>query len=385
MLEEVKSDVLILLDCCSAGATNGDAKHGTKEVIAACGFETWTPGVGQHSFTKCLIDELKYLSTGPAFSASSLHSRILDRIKYWNPVYNAEQLLVQDSEGRYRDKERRKTPVYISLNKDSARRSIELMSFQASGPNNRKATSPSGNDGNTDALTDFLKESRYGHVEVTISIQVATGQILRPDNLVEWIKDVPLLAKAVKLHAVIPSFSTLLILSVPVATWNLLPDDFACSFVGFTTSPNLLVPTFYSNILNWMEKSDVSSGSDHSRLASSFTSYAPEPARDLPDLTGLDTKPAHSTRSSYLVSEIPKSDDGVVGIERGRSAQRNLQSLDRSTHDHALLERFHHQGNLRQKYAKHQQTTLEKGHADHNPTTGNIGLLSSSDAAVSVF
>lgn len=240
--------MLILLDCCSAGGTGGNATKGTKEVIAACGFETWAPGVGDHSFTKSLIDELKYLSTGPSFSVSSLHSRVLDRLKHWNPIYNAERLLMEGPGGRYQDQERRKTPVYISLNKDRISRSIEIVPGLGTKNASRavRRTSTANPMGGTDetlaAMTDYLTDDRYKHVEVTLSIQVATGQILYPNDMVNWIRDLPLLAKSVRLQAIVPSMSTLLIVSLPVSTWNLLPSNPACSFVGFTTATNWLIP-----------------------------------------------------------------------------------------------------------------------------------------------
>ena len=275
-LEEVKSDVLIILDCCSAGGSGGDTAKGTKEVIAACGFETWAPGVGQHSFTKSLIDELKYLSTGPSFSASSLHSRVLDRLKHWNPVYNAEGLSVQDSNGRYHDKERRKTPVYISLNKDSNCRSIEIGSLMRRSRSDERIPSrgqKAVNDGSLDGMAKFLKDERFEHIEVTLSVQVEAGQILRPEDMTDWIKAMPVLAKSVKLHAAIPSFSTLLLLSVPVAVWNLLPEHPACSFVGFTRPLNLRIPAFSRRYTSQHDAKKVSSAASRPQRASNLANY----------------------------------------------------------------------------------------------------------------
>ena len=44
----------------------------------------------------------------------------------------------------------------------------------------------------------------------------------------------------------LPKYSTLLVLSVPVPVWNMLPDHPACLFIGYVTAPNLVVstPTF---------------------------------------------------------------------------------------------------------------------------------------------
>ena len=97
-LEELDCDVLILLDCCTAGGVTGDAPRGLKEIIAACGFETWAPGVGEHSFTKSLIDELRQQSERfeRPMTASYLHQRVLERLKSWSPLHHAQDLRMQD-------------------------------------------------------------------------------------------------------------------------------------------------------------------------------------------------------------------------------------------------------------------------------------------------
>ena len=74
MLEQADSDVLILLDCCAAASSASDAGKGVTELLAACGFETWAPGVGKHSFTRSLIDELKDWIEGPSLPIVKLHS-----------------------------------------------------------------------------------------------------------------------------------------------------------------------------------------------------------------------------------------------------------------------------------------------------------------------
>ena len=218
------------------------------------------------------------MSTGPSFSISSLHSRVLDRLKHWNPIYDAERLLLQGSDGRFQDKERRKTPIYISLNKERSSRSIEIVprlgfrrekSIAGSSP---LETPVQDTDENLAAMTEFLKDDRYKHVEVTLSIQVETGQILRPNDMVNWIQDMPLLAKSVRLQALVPSMSTLLILSLPVSTWNLLPSNLACSFLGFTNSMNLLLPNYYENIFGWLNEVAENTGSELSASSDGLVS-----------------------------------------------------------------------------------------------------------------
>lgn len=122
LLEQAESDILILLDCCAAASSCGGSGSGVTEVIAACGFETWAPTVGEHSFSRSLIDELEYWShQRPSLSAAMLHSKVLSRIKCWKPRF--------EMTGRQRcvePPERRKTPIHIVLSEEGAKRNIEL-------------------------------------------------------------------------------------------------------------------------------------------------------------------------------------------------------------------------------------------------------------------
>lgn len=60
LLENAVPHVLIILDCCfAANAARDTAEGTTKELLAACGRENRTLGVGERSFTSALIEEMK--------------------------------------------------------------------------------------------------------------------------------------------------------------------------------------------------------------------------------------------------------------------------------------------------------------------------------------
>lgn len=124
MLEEAQSDVILLLDCCAAASSASGAGSGITEVIAACGFETWAPGVGEHSFTRSLIEELRYLRRTAPFSTALLHNTVLSRVKYWKPRYGRASS----------NREQRKTPIYIVLSNEAKQRSIEIAPIWVSDP-----------------------------------------------------------------------------------------------------------------------------------------------------------------------------------------------------------------------------------------------------------
>jgi hypothetical protein len=91
LLENSKSDVLLLLDCCQATGGGGNIEPGTsKEIIAACGFGSAAPGVGQHSFSRALIEELTASHARP-FSTEVLHLGILTRLRGRVPVQAEER------------------------------------------------------------------------------------------------------------------------------------------------------------------------------------------------------------------------------------------------------------------------------------------------------
>jgi hypothetical protein len=84
-LEMANSDVLILLDCCSSGVANDSEGSGITELISACPYDTKANGVGDYSFTKALITELRILSSKPCFSVGELYNLIYTRMQSYMP------------------------------------------------------------------------------------------------------------------------------------------------------------------------------------------------------------------------------------------------------------------------------------------------------------
>lgn len=251
LLENAESDALILLDCCAAASSISATGSGVTEVIAACGFETWAPGVGEHSFTRSLIDELRYWSHGLTLSVAMLHNKVLSRIKYWKPRF-----------GMTGEHEHRKTPIYIVISHEGNQRSIGLIPLQRNGPPSVKrvdASTQGLHSGSSESLIEaqsiadgsLLHSSQssidrvwpdpeFHHPKVLISLSLEEDQFLNMETWVAWIRSVPALIRYTKVDGIFKSSSTLLVLSIPVALWDLLPNDPAISFIGFVNSSNLL-------------------------------------------------------------------------------------------------------------------------------------------------
>ncbi|TVY71327.1 hypothetical protein LSUE1_G005951 [Lachnellula suecica] len=87
LLEETHSDALLLHDACRSADTAVSnlpekSKKSITELIAACGFQTTAPGVGENSFTHALTEILPFMSkTRKPFSVSELFSRVVSRLR----------------------------------------------------------------------------------------------------------------------------------------------------------------------------------------------------------------------------------------------------------------------------------------------------------------
>ncbi|KAL8869101.1 MAG: hypothetical protein Q9198_007978 [Flavoplaca austrocitrina] len=261
MLEEAECDVLVLLDCCAAASSGGSHGKGVTELIAACGFEAFAPGVGEHSFTRSLIEELKYLNERcDAITTALLHNKVLARIKKsWNPRYSTNGT-----------QERRRTPIHIHLSDDKQQRCIKLVplplpnatttsfrSLQASSsPSSAPSTSPPpssapstlaseyvemiGSEGTSQSsLSEVWPDNSFESPKVLISVALQEDQRLNTEDWLEWLKAAPALAKMVSVEGVFKSDSTLILLTLPVALWDAVPKDPAITFLAFVRSHNL--------------------------------------------------------------------------------------------------------------------------------------------------
>jgi hypothetical protein len=240
--------VLFLLDCCAAAGAAPDSGQGVIETIAACGFETWAPGPGRHSFTNALLEGLDDWMDKPSFSAAMLHSEILSVIKHDRPERK-----------RWTDAnkvESRKTPIYILTSNDPKSQSIELSvrpspevlgSAGTSKRKPRKSTTPNASTLSRRDIFDLsqlnrnLPSGKLTVPHVLLSVALEEDQSLDLDSWARWISDNPALAKYVLVEGVFRSHSTMVLLSLPVPLWDVLQDDLAISFIAYVESRNALV------------------------------------------------------------------------------------------------------------------------------------------------
>lgn len=251
LLERSVSDVLILLDCCAGAASaTFSTSQSITETISASSWDAIAPDPGRYSFTNALIEVLQEWSAR-TFSAAMLHAEILARLKHPRPILiNGKHF------------EARATPVHFMMTSNHRAPSIEICRnipksrLPPSPPTERSylpaPSSPMMIEGRSqqylpppdghipDGHIPGASEPTEDEPHVMISLALEDDQRLDLNAWETWLASFPALAKYVKVQGVFKSHSTLLLLSLPVMVWDLLPDDPACSFVAFIRSNNLL-------------------------------------------------------------------------------------------------------------------------------------------------
>jgi hypothetical protein len=284
LFERAKSDVLVLLDCCAAASSAPRGGDSHMETIAACGFESRAPPPGEHSFTTTLTEVLQDWVNTPSFSVTMLHSEVLRVLmrRRKERCINGQKL------------EWRSTPIHMNNFTNSRTLGIELCkrslidagtcpAIQSQmqpvdearhGPELTSSTYLDLMSLSTDALEDTLNinheviasnsssNSNLGSDADSVTCQSSGSSpvLALPHMLIaitldedqplpnieacrNWICSFPGLAKCVKVEGVFTSYSTVLILSIPVVIWNMLPENPACQPVSYVTSRNLILDT----------------------------------------------------------------------------------------------------------------------------------------------
>ncbi|KAL8821032.1 MAG: hypothetical protein Q9223_000871 [Gallowayella weberi] len=190
----------------------------TKKLLAACGRENPTLGVGIRSFTSALIEELQAFGTGP-FTVAMLHSRLITM--RWGLAF---------------------TPVYALLSEHGGH-SIELAPLPASA----LAVQPNQEDDESDFDEDMMhvsspKAKMARDTRVLLAVSISDDATCDIAEWKEWlVSQTPLVVTAiqVRVEAVFKSHSTMLITSLPIVYWDCLPNNAAYRFIDFIKSGNL--------------------------------------------------------------------------------------------------------------------------------------------------
>jgi len=277
ILEEAPNDVLILLDCCASGTANASEGNGVNELISACAFNETANGVGPFSFTSALVTELRLLGNRPSFSVGELYKKIFFRTQCRMP----EELYADGTE-----RERHPAPIHLVLTQGGpVPRSIQLparvgpqrpvptasswqppLSWGYNGSSSvsfDSGTSATANSRNSSVSGPSVKQDSSSTTGTSITVdpiqEVSEGlkyqrgprllfairmrDTFQPGEdmvelFTEWMRCMPTIADEVNVEASFDSFSTIVIISLPVSVAAYLPQDPSIISLGPITSEN---------------------------------------------------------------------------------------------------------------------------------------------------
>jgi len=318
VLEESESDVLLLLDCCHAGTANTNEGNGSTEIISACPYNSSANGVGPYSFTQALVTELENLSRKAEFSTGELYNNIYCRTQIRLP---------DDGAGT----ERHPPPIHLVLSNDSKyRRSIHLAKRPSLDTAPNSSVPSEGNDFNDASIPESLpqtpleagrspedsssimtRESALTKEVPRLAFAIRFKEDLHLDDstadlFLEWLRTMPVVAQQVRVEAGFESFSSLLIVSIPISLFAYLPYNPAVICLGPITSSN--------------------------RIGRDQRFWGKPPAAESKDNYGLsgvanDEQPSEHTETvSYSHNDSPSAELGPTPLERRNSNAPSMTS-----------------------------------------------------------
>ncbi|KAK4454896.1 hypothetical protein QBC34DRAFT_289147 [Podospora aff. communis PSN243] len=239
-VDDEHPDVLLLYDSCHPANGHGSVQSSRAviELLAATGFESVAPDVGQDSFTQCLIQELSLAAERPhGISIPELHRRQICKLQSGDQK-NVMMDRAEDGKMKVRmakgaaifETPRRQTPIHCQLSLNTRPRAVILAPLSTA--TTRRAT----DSGHTDAGVCSGDEHPCAQDTAPLLhtlLRVSLAGEFNEAEFKEWLCNAPDAVKGIRVLGVLPSCSTLLLIQVPIEVWDLLPPSPAISFISF--------------------------------------------------------------------------------------------------------------------------------------------------------
>ncbi len=256
------------------------------EILAACGREVGTVGISDWSFTSRLTELLHNLRD-QSFTVVQLHSKLMN----YRAAEGPKKLL--------------RTPHHgIMSNKDKA--SIRMSSIAST----RDLTV---SDNTELAISEEIK-APSSRVLIAVSLQ---RNNLDPGAWRDWLlSHLPGGINGLSLvrpEGIWGAYSVLGLFSLPAAVWDLLPNKFAYTFVGFVTTPNMIRTYIDSTDMGGIDVVTQALTGTHMSLSETQRAEDRPPSSKIPAVTTIKcrhlSQPHHTTANG-----VYRSDDIVLAV-----------------------------------------------------------------------
>ncbi|KAI5861215.1 hypothetical protein GGS23DRAFT_158421 [Durotheca rogersii] len=242
LFEEAASDVLLLLDTCASKEQIVPGGGSVKQVIAASTPEHHSRDPGLRSFTSHVIDALTKLSAGRPFTVEQLYHDIV--VQKQHELTQASGLTNGASKSLPFSE---KIPVFYTL---SSGKGQGLSLSPLPSDTETQSRSPRAS---VDADAQLLKASREDpilHPSAIADLTFDEPRVLvcttfvgeaSPDmsSFNHWLHNAPAIASKIAVEGMFLGPPTMLLISMPVAVWNVVQHDKVCCFLGYVNSHNM--------------------------------------------------------------------------------------------------------------------------------------------------
>lgn len=304
MLEDAQSDILLLLDTCAVADAPTAGSHGVKQAIAAYSPEQATREAGPRSFTFNLVEALNRLGSGRPFSIQRLHEEIIsqkhNKFLQHGALMNGNGSVASGNE---------RMPVCFSLTPGSLQ-SISLSPTGQQGPGRSHVSPIASSDIDMQVPRPIIEDHGIkvnSNADLTFEEMralVCTTFLGEPSqdmaSFKQWLHNTPMAASKIAVEGMFHGPPTVLLVSMPIAVWNVVAADRTCAFLGYVNSHNMT--TEYQHLLGGI-----------SPLAKSATFKELEDGKIL-----LEARQAASSTPVMVRHELPLPDH----------AQQNLLNMD---------------------------------------------------------
>ncbi|KAG9248593.1 hypothetical protein BJ878DRAFT_572243 [Calycina marina] len=239
LLEDAQSDILLLLDSCAVADAGTAGGHGVKQALAAYTPEHSQRETGPRSFTSYLVEALGKLGTGRPFTIQRLHEEIISQ-KHTRLLQQNNGL--SNGSGKSVSAANERMPVCFTLTPGT----LQSISLSPLGGQVADSASPLG------ALDGLMSQPEPHGVRINTSAEltfeepralVCTTFLGEPSqdmtSFKHWLHNTPVAAAKIAVEGMFHGPPTVLLVSMPIAIWNVIAADRTCCFLGYVNSHNM--------------------------------------------------------------------------------------------------------------------------------------------------
>lgn len=269
LFEDAQSDILLLLDTCAVHDSPVAGSHGTKQAIAA-----YSPGQRDDSdatsstFTAYLAESLFHLSSERAFTVQRLY----------------EEIMRQRQHDIASSKPVNGVPTLFTLTPGSKINNTITLSPLHSGA----VTAAQDQHHDQDLPFGAAPVPDLTFDEARVLVCTTFVGEASPDMAFynQWLQNTPALATKIAMEGMFLGPPTMLLVSMPLAVWNVVQHDKVCCFLGYINSHNMI--DLYKSLVKStptthraLEEAGPSNKRRHEMIAQRASSYSERTRSDI--------------------------------------------------------------------------------------------------------